>query len=337
MKSGLGDWSGWGGWGNNDFPVVGDEGVNPTHEPDEGAAGKEGDKIGEGVADDFEQAFDPVFNFAGVGVDERNFVDGALAVDKGAGGVFGVQEGLVGGTAGRVQHARFCEGVRIELAHGAFGVVEDEVVVEGAHIFGFCRTNLYIVSELSKLIETNFMRFEIPFDASVCTAKNETSFKLQHRKTLRRARLAPVFAAALLLLAWLETLGGSRLDFVGYFALSYGILLLYVAAMNFYVYRKRQKAFRNSLAAVVKRRMDANSIKVYVFEEKYFGIQELLYEFRYTWEAFKYYKVAERTLFLYLRESTNEEDFLTITETELGYENSKTVLSFVGTKLKQQG
>lgn len=96
-------------------------------------------------------AFDPVFNFAGFGVDECDLVDGALEVYDGADGGRGI---LVGGAAGGVEHAGGGKCARVELTHGAFGVVEDEVVVEDFH--GFCMlvgTNVCIFSELSKHTE----------------------------------------------------------------------------------------------------------------------------------------------------------------------------------------
>jgi hypothetical protein len=72
------------------------------------------------VADDFEEAFNPVFDFAGFGIDECDLIDGAVEVYEGAGG--GGNFLIWGATVG-VEHSGSGECAGIELAHGALGVI----------------------------------------------------------------------------------------------------------------------------------------------------------------------------------------------------------------------
>src|SRR5579871_2092791 len=58
------------GCGDDDFPVIGNEGVELAHGPGEGAAAEEGFENGEGAGDHLEEAFDSVGYGAGVFVDE---------------------------------------------------------------------------------------------------------------------------------------------------------------------------------------------------------------------------------------------------------------------------
>ena len=77
------------------------------------------------MADNFEQAPDTIIYFPGNGIDEGDLIHCPLLINYRAG------EGrhvLVGRPAIFVKHSGRGESMRINLTHGAFGVVEDDMV-----------------------------------------------------------------------------------------------------------------------------------------------------------------------------------------------------------------
>jgi hypothetical protein len=177
------------------------------------------------------------------------------------------------------------------------------------------------------------MRFEISFDPAVFTAKNELKFKILVRKILKRAGFLLIVGAALLLWSLGAWVVGREVD---QFTLWAGIVFCYLGILNFIAYRKQRRLFRHGISAASTLRNKARDTKVYEFAEEYFRFEDMLYDLRYKWAAFKYYRVIERTLLLYLREATSD-DFFMISEAELGHEASKEVMKFVATKLKVGG
>lgn len=177
------------------------------------------------------------------------------------------------------------------------------------------------------------MRFEIPFDPVVFKAKNELKFKLVAGKIHKRVGFFLLLAALLLLWSLVTYLRDREVDQV---VLSAGIVFVYFAILAFVSYRKGRRLSGYITADASSRRMNAQDVKIYEFEEEYFRVADMLYDQRYKWPAFKYFQITERSLLLHLREA-GDNDFLMISEAELGYEASKEVVKFVATKLRKVG
>jgi len=173
------------------------------------------------------------------------------------------------------------------------------------------------------------MRFEIPFDSAVFTAKSKFRFKLIFGKVLRMAIILFSFGGVVVLaeVLWL----GSDL-----FGLSAGIALLYIGVSNFLLFNRYRRRLNYEIVSSSYRRNNPPDTKIYEFEEEYFRFRDVFYDYSYKWSAFKYYRVIEKNLLFYLREGVGD-DFIMIGEAELGSEGTKAVTGFVATKLRKLG
>ena len=82
-------------------------------------------------------------------------------------------------------------------------------------------------------------------------------------------------------------------------------------------------------------RVENKDVSTYRFEPETFGYKDMHYDYAIKWEAFTGYRVAEKNLFLQLRESINE-SFI-IGEIEIGEAPFADVLTFVSERLKNIG
>ena len=180
------------------------------------------------------------------------------------------------------------------------------------------------------------MRFEVPFDPAVYTAKNSLRFKLVYGKILKRAWFllgaSAFFWLFVVWKGWKEDANDHDLDGLSF---GFAIAFTYLAGLNFWAHYKVRGRWRRSEAATAKMSSEAGSTIIYEFEEEYFRIKGRLYDYRFQWQMFTQYVIIERTMLLYFQESSG--DFLMIAEPELGYEGSKAVVSLVGTKVRRPG
>jgi hypothetical protein len=176
------------------------------------------------------------------------------------------------------------------------------------------------------------MTFEIPIDKDVAIAQYTLRLNMHFKKNIGKSATVVLCAGVTLLFAWLMI---SDKKAPGYFFLSLGLFYLFKALHFFWYYIKTSRRLKKVYRKMVMLRVENKDVSTYRFEPEIFGYKDMHYDYAIKWEAFTGYRVAERNLFLQLRESINE-SFI-IGEIEIGEAPFADALAFVGERLKNIG
>jgi hypothetical protein len=177
------------------------------------------------------------------------------------------------------------------------------------------------------------MTFEIPFNSAIATQKNELRFKLAWKKNLRKT--AYNLIAGLVILFFAVLIIASH-DSKGYIFLWLGVYSLISTFSYFRLYLKRRSQWRQLIRDIGDKRVKEHDITTYEFNDSYFYSKDMLYEQKIQWAAFKEYEVIEGNLFLRLAETLDGNSII-LGENEVGTEEFKSLVDYVGTRVGLQG
>ena len=171
------------------------------------------------------------------------------------------------------------------------------------------------------------MKFEIPFDENIYRQQIELTFNISWEKFLREAKKTATVAVIFILLGILILYGKG--DIGGLFIIL-GLVSAISSITGFNKYKEAKKTTERITVETIQK-WHENPISVWEFESSYFRFEFYGGDYKINWDNFKYFNVANQTVFFGFKENTN---WYSLSESEIGKENFTKVVDFVASKVK---